>query len=122
MNNKPQGMGYTMTPQQHQLVQEDLADRERQASALAAAGMVAETVDQSSGAATPQGLHAPPMLGSVAPLPPSASHTVDGINWSFTGMDLGLALDDMEMDFAKLFDPAKEAEALNTAAEGSSGA
>jgi hypothetical protein len=104
----------SMTLEQQQMVQDDLADRERQASALAAAGMVAETVGYAhhvgNSIATPpngQGLHAPPMLGSVIqPANPEPTGTIDGINWSM--MDVGMALDDMEMDFANLFDPAHE--------------
>ena len=104
----------TMTLEQQQMVQADLADRDRQASALAAAGMVAETVGYNqhvgNGIAPPPnglGLHAPPMLGSVVlPATPEPTGTIDGINWSM--MDVGMALDDMEMDFANLFDPAHE--------------
>lgn len=119
---KNSAVGYamaSMTPEQQKMVQDDLADRELQASALAAAGMVAETVTYTTVGIAPngiQGLHAPPMLGSLAP-PPSADpgSTIEGINWSL--MDLGPALDDMEMDFAKLFDPA--AEEANMQTEGS---
>jgi hypothetical protein len=105
----------TMTLEQQQMAQADLADRESQASALAAAGMVAETVGynqhvSNGGMAAPPnglGLHAPPMLGSVVqPATPEPNGTIDGINWSM--MDVGMALDDMEMDFANLFDPAHE--------------
>lgn len=139
MNNKPaasapaNGGQYAynvanMTPEQQRLVQEDLADRERQASALAAAGMVAENktgsmpvVNGMAGTVglSQQGLHAPPLLGSVAPLPPpdpAASNSVDGINWGLS--DLGQSLDDMEMDFAKMFDPAHEEASMKTEGSG----
>lgn len=115
----------TMSAEQRQMVQDDLADRELQASALAAAGMVAETVTYTThvganGLAPPmngQGLHAPPMLGYVAPPPnPDPNSTIDGINWS--NMDVGMALDDMEMDFAKLFDPALEEANMQTEGSG----
>jgi hypothetical protein len=109
------------SPERQQAVQDDLADRERQASALAAAGMVAESVTMSQPfGVQSQGLQAPPLLGSGHhmhdPLP-SGNTNMDGINWSL--MDLGPTLDDMEMDFAKLFDPALEA--ANMQAEGWSG-
>jgi hypothetical protein len=136
MNNKNGGgaqpannsaVGYSMasmTPEQRRMVQDDLADRELQASALAAAGMVAETVNHTTVGVGPngiQGLHAPPMLGSLAP-PPNADpgSTIEGINWSL--MDLGPALDDMEMDFAKLFDPAAEEANMQTEGSGWPGA
>jgi hypothetical protein len=133
MNNKQQdqfanhsSLSYSManmTPEQQKVVRDDLADRERQASALAAAGMVAESVSRTqngaiAGEAFPaQGLHAPPMLGSAVP-PPSADPGagIDSINWNL--MDLGPALDDMEMDFAKLFDPAHEEANMQTEGSG----
>ena len=89
--------------------QDEIDERERQASALAAAGMVAENVGysihMSNGPTSPpngQGLHPPPRLGSLAPPPnPDPVSTMDGIHWG--AMDVVIALDDMEMDFAKLF-------------------
>lgn len=110
-----------MTPEQRQLVQEDLADRERQASSLAAAGMVAESVSHSRprslvGSGQPQGLQAPPQLG-MAPPPPAGEQEMDGINWNM--MDLGTTnLDDLDMDFATLFDPANEVATLNMQTQG----
>lgn len=104
----------SMSPEQQQ---DDLADRDRQARALAAAGMAAErfTMTQSYNVYK-QGLQAPPILGPVQPIiepEPTAINTIDGINWNM--MDLGgPALDDMEMDFAKLFDPAHEAASLQS--------
>ena len=117
-----------MTPEQRLLVQEDLADRERQASSLAAAGMVAESVSLTrpvsgtslgghGGSSQPLGLQAPPALGMVAP-PPAAGNEMDGINWNL--MDLGNTnLDDLDMDFATLFDPANEAASVSMQAQGS---
>jgi hypothetical protein len=101
-----------LTPEQQQKIQEDLADRERQASALAAAGMVAESVSLTTPAV--QGLQAPPPLGGVALLssygsgsnPPLAS-----IDWNMEmdGGDVGgQGLDDLDMDFATLFDTESE--------------
>ena len=104
-----------MSAEQRILVQEDLADRERQASSLAAAGMVAESVSY----ARPQGgnnqqigLQAPPTLGAAAPPASSEVTEMDGINWNL--LDLGNGnLDDLDMDFASLFDPASEAASVS---------
>lgn len=93
-------------------------DRERQASALAAAGMLAETV----GATQAQGLQAPPPLVALAPPPPPAGTTnasteLDSINWNM--MDIGAVhLDDIDMDFATLFDPANEEANMQTEGSG----
>ena len=114
-----------MTPEQRMLVQEDLADRERQASSLAAAGMVAESVSLTRPVASgpipnnqPQGLQAPPALGMVAPPANTGAVTeMDGINWNL--LDLGNTnLDDLDMDFATLFDPANEAASVSMQTQG----
>lgn len=128
MNNKsapPQAGGAapgyalaSMTAEQRQMVQDDLADRERQASSLAAAGMVAETVHPPQGV----GLMAPPMLAPPMMAPPlpagttTPPTTMDGFNWSLQD-ELGGGggtMDDIEMDFAKLFDPAHEEANMQT--------
>jgi hypothetical protein len=108
--------------------QDDMFDRDSQASALAAAGMVAESIGfsrttgpdrvHSSTSLASQGLEAPPQLAGHAPPPvPSASSELDNINWNL--MDLGqMHLDDMDMDFARLFDPAQEAENMQTEGSG----
>ena len=101
----------SLTPEQQSRIQDDLADRERQASALAAAGMVADRVSLTRPAIQPpvgQVLQAPPPLVGIAP--PSPGHpglAMEGINWNM--VDLGTAVvDDMDMDFATLFDPEQE--------------
>jgi len=101
-------------PEHRQRQQEELADRERQASSLAAAGMVAESVRMSQ----PSGLQPPPQLVSGAAVPvPSPSQEIDGINWNL--MDIGAAhLDDMDLDFAQLFDPANELAGMQTEGTG----
>lgn len=119
-----------MTPEQRQLVQEDLADRERQASSLAAAGMVADSVSHTRPVGASSlgglgghgsnsqliGLQAPPALGMAAP-PPAGAQEMDGINWNL--MDLGTTnLDDLDMDFATLFDPANEAASVSMQTQG----
>ena len=115
-----------MTPEQRLLVQEDLADRERQASSLAAAGMVAESVSLARPVSgpigpnsnnQPQGLQAPPALGMVPPPANTGVTEMDGINWNL--LDLGNTnLDDLDMDFATLFDPANEAASVSMQAQG----
>lgn len=97
-----------------QKLREDMADRERQASALAAAGMVAESVRQTQPSG--MGLHPPPPLATGNGQMTSVSHEIDSINWNL--MDIGgMHLDDIDMDFATLFDPAHEA--ANMQLEGS---
>jgi hypothetical protein len=109
--------------------QDDMFDRDRQASALAAAGMVADSISLSRTTSGPDrvhsstslashGLEAPPQLaGHVPPPVPSSSSELDNVNWNL--MDLGqMHLDDMDMDFARLFDPAQEAENMQTEGSG----
>jgi len=85
---------------QQRLMEQDMLDRDRQASSLAAAGMVAEHVSLS------------PMIGPSAA--PSMQYLdlgmLDGNNDSngIGNADNGPCLDDMETDFAKLFDPQNE--------------
>jgi len=116
-----------LTPEQQVRFHADLADREQQASSLAAAGMVAEN----NGG---QILRAPPALvgmpmptggaSSSVPLsslsngqhaPPMAQDPqVQNINWNLDGDNaLGSGLDDIDMDFAGLFD--NEEQLLDTA-------
>ena len=111
----------SLTPEQQSRIQDDLADRERQASALAAAGMVAERVSLTRPAIQPpvgQVLQAPPPLVGIAP--PSPSHpgvAMEGINWNM--VDLGsTVVDDMDMDFATLFDPEHEQAHMQTVGSG----
>jgi len=101
-----------MSPEQ----QRDLADRERQAQSLAAAGMVAETVGRGS---HPGALYGPPQLASATG-EPSAGNGFSGImdsnNWGMP--DIDASLEDIEMDFAKLFDPDHEMESMQTEGSG----
>ena len=101
-----------LTPEQQARIKEDLADRERQASALAAAGMVADSVSLTRPAtAIGNVLQAPPPLGGVAPLPtgtdPNGHPPMESINWNLDFGGTG-AIDDMDMDFATLFDTENE--------------
>mmetsp|Transcript_7038 Transcript_7038/g.20692 ORF Transcript_7038/g.20692 Transcript_7038/m.20692 type:complete len:293 (+) Transcript_7038:202-1080(+) len=110
----------------------DLADRELQASALAAAGMVAESVSltkPSGGTILPHGgggvgqvLQAPPSLHvpsdlaatGVAPATPPGIQ-LDGMNWNLLGLDgcgenTSGEIDTMELDILHMFDPEREVE------------
>jgi hypothetical protein len=93
-----------MTAEQQQLMQQDIIDRERQASLLASAGLIAERVDSCQ--ATPE------ICSSVVPL----DHGIDFLN-----LDDGLtdaAIDQMETDFSKLFDPENELQNMETEGSG----
>lgn len=106
---------------QQNRIQDDLADRERQASALAAAGMVAESVNLTRPAVIGQVLQAPPPLVGIAPpvaaappVNPGGEIPMDGVNWNM--MELGPSgVDDMDMDFAAMFDPEHEEAMVMTA-------
>jgi hypothetical protein len=105
-----QGYHFANLPSdQRARVQEDLADRERQASALSAAGHVAESVNFTKPSVIGQVLQAPPPLVGMAP-PSQQPHghdgqiPMEGVNWN----DLGGNVDDIDMDFAAMFDPEQE--------------
>ncbi|KAL9189290.1 hypothetical protein ACHAXT_011780 [Thalassiosira profunda] len=91
--------GYT--PEQQRLLQADAADRERQARSLAEAGMTAGQ----------GGLHAPPALGA-----PGGASDVHDPAWMAEGEQL--TLEEMETDFAQLFDPAVEWREMQTEGSG----
>lgn len=103
-----------LTPNQHARIQEDLADRERQAGALAAAGMVAESVNFTrASTVVGQILQAPPPLVGMPPPGVHASSLgppLESINWNFDLGSSALAggVDDMDVDFAALFDTEEE--------------
>lgn len=101
-----------MSPEQ----QRDLADRERQAKSLAAAGMVAETVGQRT---HPGMMYGAPTLAPVSNAPDVATSfngVMDSNSWGMPDVDA--TLEDMEMDFAKLFDPIHEMESMQTEGSG----
>ena len=69
--------GAHLTPEQQVRYQEDLADREKQASSLAAAGRVADSSTGFARPTTPLGvLRAPPALVGMPPAPVVLSHSV----------------------------------------------
>ena len=95
------------TPHQLKLMEKDTQERERQARALAAAGMAAEQISPSLGPAEAPGLQPPPMLGNPTPQGvASAGGAVQ--DWGNLDPHSGMTLEEMEMDFAKLFDPDEE--------------
>eukprot|EP00978_Attheya_sp_CCMP212_P006072 scaffold13659_cov54-Attheya_sp.AAC.3 len=158
INHHP-GMAHS-TLEVRKRMQQDLVDRERQASSLAAAGMVAETVSRSrsygsldyhnhsnqggngSAMSSPlrhvsssQGpLASQPELGPLtSTLSPGGTHVtniIHGTNNTHNNtddgwgnmMDLGgcfnNTLEDMELDFAKLFDPQQEVNSMQTEGSG----
>ena len=108
-----------LPPDARQKYQQDLIERDRQASALAAAGKVAETINLTrssgghviqqvyQGAQPQQGQDPQGTVSSVVDGNNGVASELDNINWSL--MDLGgPTLDDMDLDFATLFDPANE--------------
>jgi len=118
-------------------MQLDMLDRERQASALAAAGLVAESVSRtrstSSGDLRPAemgGMRAPPVLGhppsSPAPQQPAMATAAAASGLApvdYGVMDIGgglsaVTIDDMDLDFAKLFDPENELAGMQTEGSG----
>mmetsp|Transcript_8901 Transcript_8901/g.13163 ORF Transcript_8901/g.13163 Transcript_8901/m.13163 type:complete len:758 (-) Transcript_8901:617-2890(-) len=132
-----------LTPEQKLVMQQDMMERERQASALAAAGMVAEQVSRSRGCsideqnlraqqqqqqmnghvqAPPGGLMAPPALGNPADsghISPSAQHANTDSSYGFMDLNGGITtMEDMELDFAKLFDPLHEVHSMQTEGSG----
>lgn len=130
------------TPEQRSMMQQDAQDRERQARALAAAGMAAERMSQAhpngqQHLPASQGLLPPPSLGH----PTSSSnlaaiaqtnHISDPTNitngehmddplMSWNDLDTngrGPTLEEMEMDFANLFDPSTEWKNMQTEGSG----
>jgi len=104
-----------ISAEQQKMMQQDMIDRERQASALAAAGMVAEKVDNS-----PAGPHSHPAAhnngngGTGVPNSPKLDMSI---------FDLGdplsaVAMDQMETDFSRLFDPENEIQNMETEGSG----
>lgn len=134
------------TDQQRMLIQQDALDRDRQARALAAAGMVAEKIGTADAHAT--ALRPPPALGNPASSPSTGnlrSHFGSATNlssnqtlpndpyMSWANLDVNaaeggnllneqgetaLTLEEMEMDFAYLFDPTVEWENMQTEGSG----
>lgn len=138
------GGSTSYTEQQRLLIQQDNLDRDRQARALAAAGMVAEKIGTADTHVT--ALRPPPALGNpVSSNGNLRSHFGSATNlsnsqtlpndpymsWSNLDTNPGgggglldehgetvLTLEEMEMDFAHLFDPTVEWENMQTEGSG----
>lgn len=98
---KPQSLLGTMTAM-NAAHRSDDHDQDSQARSLAAAGMVAERVRLSQ----PTALQPPPMLAPPNFGQLSSSIELDNLNWNAEGS--GMHVDDLDLDFATLFDPALE--------------
>jgi hypothetical protein len=131
------------TAEQRRIKEQDVNDRDRQAWALAAAGLSVDKIS-STIVNSAAGLHPPPILGN--PNSGQAIHPVNGaihvtslnpgpngdpLSWSdietntsaaggliYGQPDQVLTLEDMEMDFAHLFDPNVEWENMQTEGSG----
>eukprot|EP00574_Skeletonema_japonicum_P002430 CAMPEP_0201724788 /NCGR_PEP_ID=MMETSP0593-20130828/8412_1 /ASSEMBLY_ACC=CAM_ASM_000672 /TAXON_ID=267983 /ORGANISM="Skeletonema japonicum, Strain CCMP2506" /LENGTH=816 /DNA_ID=CAMNT_0048216091 /DNA_START=345 /DNA_END=2795 /DNA_ORIENTATION=- len=116
------------TPEQRAQMQKDAQDRERQARALAAAGMAAEQMKGS-------GLHPPPTLGTTSQQHQHSSVAENHVSHDSHGgmkqeewsnldhqhqesVGNGLTLEEMDVDFAKLFDPNEEVANMQTHGSG----
>eukprot|EP00560_Eucampia_antarctica_P002579 CAMPEP_0197841112 /NCGR_PEP_ID=MMETSP1437-20131217/45988_1 /TAXON_ID=49252 ORGANISM="Eucampia antarctica, Strain CCMP1452" /NCGR_SAMPLE_ID=MMETSP1437 /ASSEMBLY_ACC=CAM_ASM_001096 /LENGTH=784 /DNA_ID=CAMNT_0043450813 /DNA_START=74 /DNA_END=2428 /DNA_ORIENTATION=- len=114
-----------LTPEQRKVMQQDMLDRERQASSLAAAGMVAEKGIHSglhhpnSPSVERRGMGAPPILGQHSSVDSQQSLIyAEGTNGAMMDFSNDSNMDDMEMDFAKLFDPQYEITRMQTEGSG----
>ena len=132
----------TYTPEQRSMMQQDAQDRERQARALAEAGMAAERMGNTHTNThyhppTSQGLQPPPSLGYPTASSnnlTSANHVSDPTNsnsypahaedpllqWTLDATSEGRepTLSEMELDFARMFDPAMEFQNMHTEGSG----
>jgi len=116
------------TPEQRAQMQKDAQDRERQARALAAAGMAAEKMGS--------GLHPPPTLGTTSQQHAHSSLAENHVSHDSHGgikqeewsnldhqhqeSEIGneFTLEEMDVDFAKLFDPNEEVANMQTHGSG----
>jgi len=116
MNSGMQTSSSLRKPSSPRHFADEIVDQDHQASSLAAAGLVADGVSV-AGVTGPiaQGLQAPPPLapGSSAPLA-APSTELDSINWNLLNMGSSNQLDELDVDFAQLFDPASEAELVHS--------
>lgn len=137
-----QHIASTYTPEQRSMMQKDAQDRERQARALAEAGMAAERMGQTHvntqyHPPASQGLQPPPSLGHPTASSnslTSANHVSDPTNnssysapvedpllqWTLDAASEGRGptLSEMELDFARMFDPAMEFQNMHTEGSG----
>lgn len=107
-----------ISAEQQKMMQQDMIDRERQASALAAAGMMAEKVDNS-----PAGPHSHPAAHNNASNNNGGIGVPNSPKLDMSIFDLGdplsaAAMDQMETDFSRLFDPENEIQNMETEGSG----
>jgi len=98
--------------EQQRLMQQDMIDRERQASSLASAGLFAERADS---------CQATPEIGSIfAPINPGIDFlNLDGLSNFDGGLSLSnAAIEQMETDFSRLFDVENEIQNMETEGSG----
>ena len=103
-----------LTPEQQRLMEQDMIDRERQASSLAAAGMVVDEVIRRS--------PVPQELKSTTGKDVSTSINIDSVDFDILG-DTSRplspsAMEEMELDFSRMFDPQVELESMETEGSG----
>jgi hypothetical protein len=119
-----------LSAETRQMYQQDCIDRDRQASSLAAAGKAAETINHNNSTSNQQTLQSGSLLiQAPTSLGPGLAQTdngimatpttsdLDALNWNL--MDLGgPQFDDMDLDFATMFDPANELSQIHSNGNG----
>lgn len=95
-----------LNQEQHRLMQQDMIDRERQASSLASAGLIAERVDS---------CQPTPEIGSM--MSPNLDHNIDFLNLD-GGFVSESAMEEFETDFSRLFDAENEQYNMETDGNG----
>jgi len=96
-----------LNQEQNRLMQQDMIDRERQASSLASAGLFAERVDS---------CQPTPEVGSMM-APSNVDHTIDFLNLD-GGFVSESAMEEFETDFSRLFDAENEQYNMETDGNG----
>lgn len=99
------------TQEQHRLMEQDIMDRERQASSLAAAGMVAEQVSH-TGHNNDQ--HNAQMLNINI----DVANEYDMALGEYGHPLSPNAMEEMELDFSRMFDPSYEIQSMETEGSG----
>lgn len=120
------GGGMSMTSEQRRLMEQDMLDRERQASSLAAAGMVVEQVTahniQSNGGI---GIGNNGGVGDSVSTNNNTNTNVPKLELNVSDYDIGMgdplspsAMEEMETDFSRMFDPSYEIQSMETEGSG----
>ncbi len=103
-----------VSAEQQKMMRQDMIDRERQASALAAAGMVAEKVDSSHPATIVNPASTNTSAGAGVPISPRTELGLFDMGDTLSAA----AIDQMETDFSRLFDPENEIQNMETEGSG----